>query len=50
MDEAVREDVRRVSKFALARTVLRRLNDGQDAYIRQRREIVRRVAEYDDFS
>lgn len=50
MDEAVKDDARSVSKFAITRTVLRRLNDGQDAYIRQRREIVRRVAEYEDFS
>lgn len=38
------------SKFEIARTTLKRLNEGQDAYIAQRREIVKRVIGYEDFA
>jgi restriction system protein len=39
-----------VSKFEIARTVLTRLNEGGDTMLRVRREVVKRVAEFDDFS
>lgn len=39
-----------VSKFEIVRTVLVRLNERGDAALRQRREIIRRVVEFEDFS
>lgn len=39
-----------VNKFDIARTVLERLNEGGDRYLRERREVVKRVVEFDDFS
>ncbi|PSB11235.1 restriction endonuclease [filamentous cyanobacterium Phorm 46] len=39
-----------ISKYEIARTALVRLNDVGDTAIRERREIVRRVVEFNDFS
>ena len=39
-----------VNKYEIARTVLMRLNEGGDRSLRQRREVIRRVTEYEDFS
>lgn len=56
--EAVLADLRRqvqsdrkgINKFDIARTVLNRINEQGDAALRQRREIVKRVVEWEDFS
>ena len=40
----------KISKFEIARQVLRTLNDLGDARLRERREVVRRVAQWDDFT
>ncbi|GLY85968.1 restriction endonuclease [Actinoallomurus iriomotensis] len=39
-----------VKKFATARTVLNRINQGGDRTLRARREVLKRVCEYEDFS
>lgn len=39
-----------INKFEITRTVLVRLNEGGDALLRTRREVVKRVAEFEDFS
>ena len=46
----MRTDRESVYKSFIARTVLLRLNDAGDNAIRERREIVKRVCEFDDFS
>lgn len=46
----VRTDRQGIKKFDLARQVVDRLNDGGDATLRARREILRRVTQWDDFS
>jgi hypothetical protein len=39
-----------VSKFEIARTIIERLNDQKDTHLRELREVVRRVTEFEDFS
>ncbi|HUZ54042.1 MAG TPA: restriction endonuclease [Streptosporangiaceae bacterium] len=39
-----------VNKYEIARTVLTRLNERGDGALAQRREVIRRVTEYEDFS
>lgn len=46
----VRTDRQGIKKFDLVRQVVDRLNDGGDATLRARREILRRVTQWDDFS
>ena len=46
----VRTDRDSVKKHEIARDVLRRLNEGGDKTLAQRREVLKRVAEFDDFS
>jgi restriction system protein len=43
-------DHRSHSKFAMVRTVLERLNAGGDRAIRARREVIKRVVEFEDFT
>jgi restriction system protein len=38
-----------IGKYEIARTVLTRLNEGGDTYLRQRREVVKQVTEFEDF-
>jgi restriction system protein len=46
----VRADRASVRKHEIARDVLRRLNEGGDRTLRQRREVIKRVSEIEDFS
>lgn len=39
-----------INKYEIARTVLVRINDGGDTTLRQRREVLKRVVEFEDFS
>ena len=39
-----------INKFEIVRQVLVRINDGGDATLRQRREVLKRVVEFEDFS
>ena len=38
-----------IGKYEIARTVLTRINDGGDALLRPRREVIRQVTEFEDF-
>jgi restriction system protein len=46
----VRADRDSVKKHEITRDVLRHLNEGGDATLKQRREVIKRVSEFDDFS
>ena len=46
----VQRDASSITKFDITRTLLARLNEGGDPLLRARREVVKRVSEYEDFS
>src|SRR5712692_1980458 len=48
--QQVAKDRSKITKFAIVRAVLTRLNESGDARLRERREIVKRVVEFEDFS
>jgi len=48
--DKVRKDKKSVNKFQIVPSVLCRLNDRQDAALAPRREIIKRVSGFDDFS
>ncbi len=50
MERRLRADRASISKYEIVRTVLLRLNESGDASLRERREIVKRVCEFEDFS
>ncbi len=50
LEERVQKDSSSINKYEIARTVLIRLNEAGDATLRERREIVKRVVEFEDFS
>ncbi|MEH2319790.1 restriction endonuclease [Nostoc sp.] len=50
VNEKVDKDANSINKYEIARTVLVRLNEAGDDVLRERREIVKRVAEFEDFS
>jgi hypothetical protein len=49
-EERLRVDRQSARKHAIARSILCALNDRGDAMIRPRREVIRRVVEFEDFS
>jgi hypothetical protein len=46
----VEQDRNNISKYEIVQDVIIRLNEGGDAALRQRREIIKRVVEFKDFS
>ena len=46
----VATDIKNINKYEIARTVLTRLNDKGELSLRERREILKRVVEFDDYS
>lgn len=50
LNDKVQKDASSINKYEIARTALVRLNDAGDAALRERREIVKRVVEFNDFS
>lgn len=50
LEERVRRDRQSIGKYEIARTLLGRLNEAGDQMLRQRREVIRRTAEFEDFS
>lgn len=58
VSDALADDLRKtvrvnpddVNKFEIVRKVLTRMNERQEATLRERREILKRVVEFDDFS
>jgi restriction system protein len=43
-------DPAKINKYQIARTVLTRLNEQGDASLRQRREVLKSIVEFEDFS
>lgn len=50
LDQRIREEPDSIHKIDIARTVLRRLNEGGDTTLRARREVLRRITETEDYS
>ena len=50
MDRVVRTNADSVNKFEIARNILTKVNARGDSGLRQRREIIKRVVEFEDFS
>jgi restriction system protein len=50
VEERVRVDPKSIGKAEIARTILQRINERGDIALRERREVIRRVVEFDDFS
>lgn len=46
----LRADAKSISKYEIARTILARVNERGDSYLKVRRELIKRVTEYEDFS
>ena len=50
LDKQVRSDPGSINKFAMVRRLLTSLNEAGDATLRTRRELLKRVVEFEDFS
>jgi len=50
MQRRVLTDRSGINKYEIARTVVQRINEKGDRYLRPRREVVKRVVEFEDFS
>src|SRR5439155_9400885 len=48
--DRVRSDKQIINKYEIVRTVLARLNEKGEATLRERREVIKRVVEFEDFS
>ena len=46
----VREDRQNIGKYEIARSVLTRLNEKGESTLRERREVLKRITQYEDFS
>ena len=46
----VKENRQSISKYQIARTVLTRINEEDESCLKERREILKRITEWDDFS
>lgn len=46
----VHTDRDKINKFEIVRTILERINEKTERYLRERREIIKRVTEFDSFS
>jgi restriction system protein len=50
LSDRLQRDANSINKYEIARTVLVRINDAGDVALRERREIVKRIVEFNDFS
>lgn len=50
LEQKVLKDRESISKFEISRTILSRLNDRGEATLRERREVLKRISEFEDFS
>ncbi|MGB9408374.1 MAG: restriction endonuclease [Terracidiphilus sp.] len=50
LEQRVQQDKENITKFEIARLVLQRLNEKGDVALRERREIIKRITEFEDFS
>lgn len=48
--QRVELDKKNINKYEIARTILQRINDVGDSELRTRREVIKRVVEFEDFS
>ena len=48
--QTVQNDRQRINKFQIVRTILTRLNEQGEPALRERREVLKRVVEFDDFT
>ena len=50
MDQKLRDGIKSVNKYEIARDILGKINDRGDSGLRPRREVIKRVVEFEDFS
>lgn len=50
MEQRVSFDIKNINKYEIVRTILTRLNEKGEATLRERREILKRVCEFESFS
>jgi len=50
VSDRVQFDREGINKFEIVRTILERINENSEQYIRERREIIKRVTEFESFS
>jgi len=50
LETRIKQDRENVKKYELARTILTRMNEGGDALLAPRRELLKRITEFEDFS
>ena len=50
IEARLKEDKQSVGKYDTARTILTRMNEGGDPLLTARRELLKRVTEFEDFS
>lgn len=50
LSDRLQRDASSINKYEIARTILVRINDAGDIALRERREIVKRIVEFNDFS
>jgi hypothetical protein len=50
LQQRVATDRAAINKYEITRTVLTRINEGGDRYLGQRRQVIKRVTEFQDFS
>ncbi|ACK71610.1 conserved hypothetical protein [Gloeothece citriformis PCC 7424] len=50
LDQVVNEEPKKINKYQIVRTVLTRLNEKGDLALEQRREIIKRVTQFESFS
>ena len=50
MDQRIREDRASINKYEIARTILTRMNEGGDALLFARRELLKRISDFEDFT
>ncbi|MDR1748280.1 MAG: restriction endonuclease [Spirochaetaceae bacterium] len=50
ISEKVRQDKNSISKYDICRKILERINENNEKYLRERREIIKRITEFEAFS
>lgn len=50
LEKRIAEDRANINKYEIARTILTRMNEGGDVLLAARRELLKRVAEFEDFT
>jgi len=50
LEKRIKEDRAGISKYEIARTILTRINEGSDSLLATRRELLKRVVEFEDFT